>query len=543
VGTFARPVSVFPPGGKAGENVKFTFFSPATGNFTQEIKLPDTPEEKFGLFGEFEGLRAPTPNWIRVSSFPNVLATNACGDREHAVTTEIVPPLALNGIIADKKKENWFRIPVTKGTALEFEVFARRLRSPLDSVLEVFDQNGKSLGSNDDAAGADSKLKITPSESTNYFVKIDDRLGLGGPDFVYRIEVTTVTPEITVKIPEVSRNDTQSRQFIPVPRGNRFATLISVKRANLSGEVQFEAPGLPPGMQLLAEGMAGNIDSMPLVFEAAADAPIAGKLLDLTARATNSSGTVSGKFKQEIELVSGPNNTSFYSTSVDKIAAAVVKEVPFKLRVVEPKVPLVEIIAERETNFDEPIEINMVWNPPGVSSQSEATIPKGGTNVFYQLNAGGGAEARSWKIVLLGHANVGGGQVYVSTQPAKLDVATPFISGKIETTWVNPGKSAKLTVNLQQAKPFEGKASIKLMGLPDKVSAPEKEITKDDQEVVFDVNVDPACATGSHKNLFCAVEVKQNGETISHTIANGGILRIAPPKKEEQKIAAAEKKK
>lgn len=550
VGTFARPVSVFPPGGKAGETVKFTFYSPATGNFTQEIKLPDAPQEKFGLFAEFEGLRAPTPDWVRVSPFPNVLATNACVDREHAIATDVAPPLALNGIIQDKKQDNWFRIPVTKGTALEFSVFARRLRSPLDSVLEVFDHTGKSLGSNDDASGADSTLKITPSETTNYFVKIHDRLGLGGPDFFYRIEVTPVLPEIGVKIPEVSRNDTQSRQFIPVPRGNRFATLISVKRANLSGEVQFDAPGLPAGMQMMAERMAGNIDSMPLVFEAAPDAPIGGKLLDLTATVTNSSGTVTGKFKQEIELVSGPNNTSFYGTSVDKIAAAVVKEVPFKLRVVEPKVPLVqagsmrlEIIAERETNFDEPIEVNMVWNPPGVSSQSEATIPKGATNVFYQLNGGGGAETKTWKIAFLGHANVGGGQVYVSTQPAKLDVATPFLSGKIETTWVNPGKSAKLTVNLQQAKPFEGKASIKLLGLPDKVSAADKEITKDDQEVVFDLNVDQACSTGSHKNLFCAVEVKQNGETISHTIANGGILRITPPKKEEQKVAAVEKKK
>jgi len=550
VGTFARPVSVFPPGGKAGETVKFTFCSPATSNFTQEIKLPDTPQEKFGLFAEFEGVRAPSANWIRVSPFPNVLATNACDDREHAIVTDIAPPLALNGIITDKKKDNWFRIPVTKGTAMEFNVFARRLRSPLDSVLEVFDATGKSLGSNDDTSGADSTLKITASESTNYFVKIHDRLGLGGPDFAYRIEVVPAQSEISVKIPEVSRNDTQSRQFIPVPRGNRFATLISVKRANISGEVHFDAQGLPAGMQIIAERMAGNIDSMPLVFEAGADAAIGGTLLDLTASATNSSGTVTGKFKQDIELVSGPNNTTFYGTSVDKITAAVVKEVPFKLRVIEPKVPLVqagsmrlEIVAERETNFDEPIEVNMVWNPPGVSSQSEATIPKGATNVFYQLNAGGGAEAKSWKIALLGHANVGGGPVYVSTQPAKLEVATPFLSGKIETTWVNPGKTAKLTVNLQQTKPFEGKASVKLMGLPDKVSAAEKEITKDDQELVFDVIVDQACSNGSHKNLFCAVDVKQSGETITHTIANGGILRIVPPKKEEQKIAAAETKK
>ena len=56
----------------------------------------------------------------------------------------------------------------------------------------------------------------------------------------------------------------------------------------------------------------------------------------------------------------------------------------------------------------------------------------------------------------------------------------------VDREWLaapDAGKSAKLTVNLQHPKPFDGKAAMKLMGLPDKVSAPDKEITKDDQEV------------------------------------------------------------
>jgi hypothetical protein len=178
-----------------------------------------------------------------------------------------------------------------------------------------------------------------------------------------------------------------------------------------------------------------------------------------------------------------------------------------------------------------------------MSSQSEATIPKGATNVFYQLNAGGGAETRTWKIAILGHAKVDGGDLYVSTQLAPIDVAPPFVSGKIETTWLNPGKSAELTVNLKQLKPFEGKATIRLVGLPENVSVADREITSADQEVVFKLQATEKCSTGSHKNLFCAVDVQQNGQIIPHTIAQGGILRIVPPKKENPKIAAAEPKK
>ncbi len=549
LGTFARPSAVFPAGGKAGESLKLTCYCPGTTNFTWETRLPANSGEKWGIFAELGGLAAPTPNWIRVSEFPNVLAATPNQDREHATMAPGPPPLAFNGIIAQPRQEDWFGFPAVKGLALEVSVYARRLRSPLDSVIEIFDSSGRHISANDDAAGADSSLRFTPSETTNYFVSLRDTLGNGGPDFVYRIEISPVQAGLTVKIPEVARNDTQSRQFIAVPRGNRVATLISAKRADFSSELVFSITNLPDGVKLASVPMAGNGDAMPLVFEAETNAPIGGRLLDLVATGTNGTNRVAGKFKQDIDLVEGPNNTTFYSTSVDKFCVAVVQEAPFHLRLVEPKVPLVQggamplqVVAERAAGFDEPVEVQMVWNPPGVSSQPEATIPKGATNVVYQLNADGGAQTRSWKIAVLGHATVNGGQVYVSSQLTELQVAPPFLSGKIETAWVNPGRNGKLTVNLQHAQPFEGKARIKLCGLPEKVRAEDKEITKEDQEVVFGLEVDGGCSPGAYRNLFCAVEVVQNGETITHNIARGGILRVVPPKKNETSVASAGKK-
>jgi hypothetical protein len=550
IGSFPRPVSVFPLGGRAGRTVKLTFFSEATGDFSQTVKLPGKPEDRFGVFAELDGLSAPTPNWVRVSEFPNVLAVSPNQDREHATVTDRQPPLALNGILSKKGQEDWFRFPAVKATPLELEVYARRLRSPLDSVLQVFDAEGREIASNDDAAGADSSLKFTPSETTNYFVRIRDTLGQGGTEFVYRLEITPARPGLSLKIPEVARNDTQSRQFIAVPRGNRFATLISAKRSNFGSELDFSIKDLPAGVTLHADRMAKNIDAMPLVFEAAPDAPLGVKLLDLAATGTNGAETVVGRFRQDVELVQGPpNNASYYATSVDTLCVAVTREAPFHLRIVEPKVPLVqggsmrlEVVVERTAGFDEPISLQMVWNPPGVSSESEATIPKDATNVFYQVNANDGAETRGWKIAVLGHAKVDDGPLYVSSQLADLEVASPFLAGKIETLWLNPGKSGNLTVNLKQAKPFEGNATIRLCGLPENVSAPEKEITHDDQEVVFELTADEKCRPGSYRNLFCSVEVKQIGQVIPHNIAHGGILRVVPPKKSETTVAAAVKK-
>jgi hypothetical protein len=538
VGDFPRPTAVYPAGGKAGETLSAKFIGDPSGDFYQNVKLPDAAQEKFGAFAEQDGLLAPSPNWMRVSSFPNVMESSSNQDRQHATATDLTPPFALNGIIAQKGEVDWFRFPGKKGQALDVSVYARWLRSPLDSVLEVFDTKGASLAVNDDSAGADSMVKFTPAADGDYFVRIKDQLGEGRSDYVYRIEITPSQPSLALRIPTVNRNDTQSRQHIVVPRGNRFATVISAKRANFSGDLAFSMEGLPSGVTLQADVMRSSVDAMPLVFEAASDAPVGGKLLDLLARAVDSSIQVEGRFRNDIELVQGPNNSSYYGTRVDKLYVAVVDEAPFQLRLVEPKVPLVQagsaklsILAERRPGFDEAIQLKMVWNPPGVSASPEISIPKGQSSVDYPLNASGDAQPRTWKIAVLGSATVHGGPLYVSSQLVPLEISTPFIAGKIEALNVEPGQTAKLVCKLEQKAPFEGKATVKLMGLPEKITAPDVEITKESSEAVFPLTIDPKIALGSHKALFCSVDIRKDNESILHSIANRGVLRVVPPKK------------
>ena len=70
------------------------------------------------------------------------------------------------------------------------------------------------------------------------------------------------------------------------------------------------------------------------------------------------------------------------------------------------------------------------------------------------------------------------------------------------------------------------------MGLPDKVTAPEVEITHESKEAVFEISVDPKCGTGSHRALFCSMSFNKNSEIVSQNFAPNGILRIVPPRKE-----------
>ncbi len=56
----------------------------------------------------------------------------------------------VNGRIATPGEQDFFRIDARAGEEIIAEVFARRLDSPLDSVLRLTDAAGKQLAFNDD---------------------------------------------------------------------------------------------------------------------------------------------------------------------------------------------------------------------------------------------------------------------------------------------------------------------------------------------------------------------------------------------------------
>lgn len=550
IGEFPRPLAVYPAAAQAGQTVTVRFIGDALGDFEQKITPPAKPREKFAVFAVQTAAApkdagttnppptgafiAPTPNWMRIVPHPTTLEAEPNDTREQAAPA-VDCPVVFNGILSKKRDQDWFRFRARKGQNLQVNVFSRRLRSPLDSALQVVNAKGSVIAENDDAAGPDSAVTFKPDEDGEFAVRVRDHLRRGGAEFVYSVEVAPAEPSLTVKFPEVARNDSQSRQYLAVPRGNRFATLLSVRRTASPGDLTIRGEGLPKGLRLLTPAMPGKVDQFPMVFEADANAPVDGRLADLVVAATNG---VSGRYQNDIELVQGPNNTSYYNTRVDQLAAAVTEAAPFKVRVVEPKVPLVQggsmdlqIVAERDPGFDEPINVQVLWRPPGISALPDMTIPKGSNAVSYVLNAKGDAEVRAWPMVVTASAKVRDGDLFVASQPAHLEVGEPFLAATIERAACEPGQSTNIVVKLEQKISFEGQATIRLIGLSDRISVPEKQITAADKEVIFPVKVDPACSPGSQRNLFCAVNVPKNGTVIPHAVGSGGSFRVVPPRK------------
>ena len=248
-------------------------------SFEEEVTVPAEPTEKFMLFSADAAKAAPSGNPFRVCDFDNVLEVEPNDTRETA-TPATGEPIALNGIIEKEGDNDYFKVPLKKGQKLEIQAFAQGTGSPLDSVIAVYDAKGKSLGSNDDGGSGDGRRRLD-SKSTisipgdgDYFVRVYDHLGRGGDNFVYRLELKATAPEVYYASPMVRNNDSHTRQYIAVPRGGRYASLVNVTRKNFSADMQFVAEDLPKGVSLLTKVVPKSVSNAPLLFEAAKDAPL-----------------------------------------------------------------------------------------------------------------------------------------------------------------------------------------------------------------------------------------------------------------------------
>ena len=387
---------------------------------------------QFGLFCQDAGGISPSPLPFRLVDVGN------CNEVEpndtHAQATAGNFPCAFNGVIEKPGDIDHFKFTAKKGQVFDVHCYARRLGSSLDSVMYLATNGQAPFIANDDAIGPDSYFRVTMPQDGEYVLFVTDHLKKGGPTYAYRIEFTPVTPRTELGIPKVAQYS-QERQTIVVPRGNRFATMVSAGRVDFGGDLVLSAEGLPQKVTATTENMAANMTLVPFVFEAAADAPVSGTFGTFTAKHTDPKVNFPSSFSQMAEfIINQPGQSIYWTGTVPKAAFAVAQEVPFKINIVEPKAPLVhngsmllKVVAERSAGFKAPITILPLYNPPGVSSATSVVIPEGQNEVLLPINANGGAPVRKWKYAVLGTATVGNGPVWVSSQLANLEISPPYL--------------------------------------------------------------------------------------------------------------------
>lgn len=168
-----------------------------------------------------------------------------------ATAQKITLPVIINGRIDQPGDWDVFQFMGRAGETIIVDVAARKLDSPLDSVVKITDAKGKVIGYNDDnpdkAQGlnthhADSYLKVTLPAEGIYYVHIGDTRRHGSPAHAYRLRVSSPRPDFELRVSPCSIN---ARPGSTVP-----ITVFAMRKDGFTGEINLFLKYLPVDFKL-----------------------------------------------------------------------------------------------------------------------------------------------------------------------------------------------------------------------------------------------------------------------------------------------------
>ncbi|NLH73552.1 MAG: hypothetical protein GX456_10910 [Verrucomicrobia bacterium] len=167
------------------------------------------------------------------------------------IAQEIVQPVIVNGRIGTPGDRDVFRFRGKAGDKVVVEVRARRLNSPLDSVVELRALSGAVVARNDDFPDrsaplithqADSYIITALPSDGDYLVCITDAQQKGGAEYCYRLRVSSPRPDFSVRVVPSSVNMRAGATF-PL-------AVYALRKDGFDGEITLRLGGETHGFSL-----------------------------------------------------------------------------------------------------------------------------------------------------------------------------------------------------------------------------------------------------------------------------------------------------
>jgi hypothetical protein len=264
IGELPFVTSVFPLGSAFQERANFEI---AGWNLPIESLAVDTKNRAPGTFLLSVRNQGVLSNSVRFA----LDAQPDCRETEPNETPAAAQPLELpmivNGRIDRAGDEDVFRFTGRRGTEFIAEIFARRLNSPLDSVLKLTDAAGRQLAFNDDhedkGAGltthhADSRLSVTLPEDGTYYLRVTDAQHRGGAEFGYRLRVGPPRPDFDLRVVPSTIN-ARAGTHVPI-------TVYALRRDGFEGEIMLGLRDAPRGFALSGARIPAHQEKVQLTL-------------------------------------------------------------------------------------------------------------------------------------------------------------------------------------------------------------------------------------------------------------------------------------
>lgn len=248
VGQVPFLTGISPLGAPAGEKVGITFQG---GNLGADFKMNYEAPKEPGIV-----LLQAQAGGLRSNAIPfHIDNVEQVSEREPndslGGAQELKPPMIVNGVIESTGAADFYRLKGRGNHEMIFEVFARRLGSPVDASLAVFDNDGRQIAFNDDhedlASGltthhADSRISVKLPPDGQAFVRITDTQGQSGPSNAYRLKVRVAEPGFALRVTPSSLN--------AKPGGAARLTVHALRDGGFTGPITLTLKDAPPGFAL-----------------------------------------------------------------------------------------------------------------------------------------------------------------------------------------------------------------------------------------------------------------------------------------------------
>lgn len=260
LGAVPHAVGLFPLGGQRGTTVSLSAVG-ANLTASRPLTIPSEAPDQYTL--AVCGALNTRP--FQASNWPDVL------QKEDG---QSVPwPCVVNGHFRPGQKDQ-YRFKIEQKVAVALELFSRRLGTPADAEIFLYDAKGNLIQYDDDARGADAWI-VRTLDPGEYTVAVRDLHRRGGPEFGYRLQLAP---------PQVKLGASVTPDNNRVVRGQSQVFKVHLEREHWDEDTQVTleaAPGLSAVPLTIPKGKADG----ELTITVAADAPLGPVRLNILVQA------------------------------------------------------------------------------------------------------------------------------------------------------------------------------------------------------------------------------------------------------------------
>ena len=168
-------------------------------------------------------------------------------------------PIIMNGTIGTPDDQDLFQFEGRAGDEVVAEVMARRLDSPLDSMLKITDASGACLAANDDQEDlgsglnthhADSIIRVKLPKSGAYTVHLSDAQHKGGEAYAYRLRISAPQPDFALRV--------VPSRVVMRSKDSAAATVYAIRKDGFTGTIRLDVKDADSGFVLQGAPLVGT---------------------------------------------------------------------------------------------------------------------------------------------------------------------------------------------------------------------------------------------------------------------------------------------